>query len=198
MKSGRRSKKHQTRNVPAAATPAVPARKRRRGKLSGGIIALSSAAIVSIYALGRANTSAGSEQAFVDAPTAAATLAGSTTAATLAARTTPVSGARAAPAAAPSPTQSPPTQAAYKDGTYMGNGNSRHGGMQVTVVVKDGKITSANVTSCGTRYPCSDVNSLVRAAVSKQVVPVNHVSGSTDSSQAYKQALTNALKQAKA
>jgi uncharacterized protein with FMN-binding domain len=53
------------------------------------------------------------------------------------------------------------------------------------------------VTSCGTRYPCSDVNPLVRAAVSKQSVPVNYVSGSTESSKAYKQALTNALTQAK-
>ena len=192
MKSGRQSKKHHTRNVPVVAAPAAPARKRRKGKLSGGIIALSSAAIVSIYALGRANTSAGSAQAFVDAPTAVAALGAPASAARVVARTTPGSGARTAPSA----TQSPPAQAAYKDGTYMGNGNSRHGGMQVTLVVKGGKITSANVTSCGTRYPCSDVDPLVRAAVSKQVVPVNHVSGSTDSSQAYKQALTNALKQA--
>jgi uncharacterized protein with FMN-binding domain len=196
MKSGRRPKKHQARSVP---TPAAPAKKRRKGKLSGGIIALSSAAIVSIYALGRANTSAGSEQAFVDAPTAAAPVVARAGGATPAAPTTATAGARPAPGAAPSSTQSAPTPAAaYKDGTYAGNGNSRHGGMQVTVVIKGGKIASANVTSCGTRYPCSDVNSLVRAAVSKQVVPVNHVSGSTDSSQAYKQALTNALKQAKA
>ena len=86
----------------------------------------------------------------------------------------------------------------YRDGTYTGTGNSRHGGMQVTVVIKGGKITSANVTSCGTRYPCSDVDPLIGAAISRQSVPVNHVSGSTDSSQAYRQALTSALKQAKA
>ncbi|MDP9238506.1 MAG: FMN-binding protein [Chloroflexota bacterium] len=86
----------------------------------------------------------------------------------------------------------------YNDGSYIGNGNSRHGGMQVTVVIKGGRITSANVTSCGTRYPCSDVDALIRAAVSKQSVPANHVSGATDSSQAYRQALTSALKQAKA
>ena len=49
--------------------------------------------------------------------------------------------------------------------------------MQVKVVIKDGKITSANVTSCGTRYPCSDVNPLIKAAISKQSVPTSHVSG---------------------
>lgn len=116
----------------------------------------------------------------MDAPTAAASVAASTQAA---------GGVRIVPTAAPSP---------YKDGSYTGSGNSRHGGMEVKVVIKEGKITSANVTSCGTRYPCSDVDQLISAAVSKQSVPANHVSGASDSSQAYKQALTSALKQAKA
>lgn len=182
MKSGTRRSKHKRASASSAPAPTARKNHTRKGKLSGGIIALSSAAIVAIYSLGRANTSAGSEQAFVDAPTAQA-------GASVRSGSTP----------APAPTQVPATQAAaYKDGSYVGNGNSRHGGMQVTVVIKDGKIASANVTSCGTRYPCSDVNSLARAAVSKQTVPTNHVSGSTDSSQAYEQALTNALKQAKA
>jgi uncharacterized protein with FMN-binding domain len=183
-------------------TAAAPRPKRRlgarKGKLSGGIVAISSAAIVVIYALGRANTSLGSDQQFVDAPTAAAT-------APAGARVNPPptirpgATARAGAPVSPAPTQAPATAALkYKDGTYAGNGTSRHGGMQVTVVIKDGKIASANVTSCGTRYPCSDVNSLVRAAVSNQAVPVNHVSGATDSSQAYRQGLTNALNQAKA
>jgi uncharacterized protein with FMN-binding domain len=185
-----------------APTP-VSARPKRRfgarkGKLSGGIVTISSAAIVAIYALGRANTSLGSDQPFVDAPTAAATApAGARVSATPTIRA--VATTRAGAPVSPAPTRAPASAAGkYKDGTFAGNGNSRHGGMQVTVVIKDGKIASANVTSCGTRYPCSDVNSLVRAAVSNQTVPVNHVSGATDSSQAYKQGLTNALNQAKA
>ena len=175
-----------------ASVPTVPRFRPRKGKLGGGIIALSSAAIVAIYSLGHANTSAMSDQLTAEAPTAAASVAPSAQAAR---------GVRAAPTVAPSTTRSQPTSipaTAYKDGSYTGNGNSRHGGMQVTAVIKDGKITSANVTSCSTRYPCSDVDPLISASVSKQTVPVNHVSGSTDSSQAYKQALTNALKRAKA
>jgi uncharacterized protein with FMN-binding domain len=162
----------------------------RKGKLAGGIIAMSSAAIISIYTLGRINTSAAYDQLTADAPPAAGVTApGAQTA----------SGVGAAPTVAASitPTQSTPTTT-YKDGSYTGSGTSRHGGMQVKVVIKDGKITSANVVSCSTRYPCSDIDPLIGAAISKQSVPANHVSGSTDSSQAYKQALTSALKQAKA
>ena len=149
---------------------------KRKGKLSGGIIAISSAAIVAVYALGRANTSAVTDQFSGNASAAVGSV---------------VPGTQTAGAVRTS-------SVAYKDGTYTGSGNSRHGGMVVKVVVKDGKITSANVDDCSTRYPCSDVDSLVRSAVTRQSVPANHVSGATDSSQAYKQALTNALKQAKA
>jgi uncharacterized protein with FMN-binding domain len=148
----------------------------RKGKLSGSIIAISSAAIISVYALGRTNTSAAFGQLNAAAPAASAPV-------------TPASNG-GSPAATPAAT--------YRDGTYTGSGTSRKGGMQVKVVIKDGKIASANVTSCGTRYPCSDVDPLIRAAVSKQSVPANYVSGATESSKAYKQALTAALQQAKA
>ena len=187
MASRRRRPKQNKASV--VTTSALRARK---GKLAGSIIAISSAAIVSIYTLGRANTSAAYDQVTADAPTAAAVAAPSAQAA---------AGVRAAPSVPPSTTngQSTPSPATtYKDGSYTGKGNSRHGGMQVKVVIKDGKITSANVTSCSTRYPCSDINPLIRAAVSKQSVPANHVSGASDSSKAYKQALTSALAQAKA
>jgi uncharacterized protein with FMN-binding domain len=149
----------------------------RKGKLSSGIIAMSTAAIVAVYAAGRSNTSAVSGQISSDPSGAGASTAASQ------ASGTGASGALSNPT--------------YKDGTYTGSGNSRHGGMQVAVVIKDGKIVSANVTSCSTRYPCSDVNALIRSAVAKQGVPASHVSGATDSSQAYRQALTNALNQAK-
>lgn len=173
---------------------APSASRARKGKLRGGIIAISSAAIISIYTLGHANTSAMSDQLSADAPIAVAT--------SIAPSAKAVSGVRAVPRVAASTNGSQSTRSAaaatYKDGSYTGSGTSRHGGMNVTAVIKDGKITSANVTACSTRYPCSDVNQLIRAAVSQQSVPVNHVSGATDSSKAYKQALTGALTSAKA
>ncbi len=187
--TSRSSRKQQTE----ATVPTAPRRRARKGKLSAGIIAISSAAILSIYTLGRANTSSAFEQLTIDAPTTAATLVAPGSQAS--------GGVRTASSGAPSTSRAQPTaipNATYKDGTYTGSGTSRHGGMQIAVVIKDGKIASANVTSCSTRYPCSDINPLIRAAVSQQVVPANHVSGATDSSQAYRQALSSALKQAKA
>jgi uncharacterized protein with FMN-binding domain len=65
-------------------------------------------------------------------------------------------------------------------------------------VINGGKITSANVVSCSTRYSCSDVDPLVSEAVSTQGVLVHYISGATDSSDAYNEALLNALAQAKA
>ena len=167
-----------------AGVPGVAAFRARKSKLSGGIIAVSSAAIVAVYALGRANSSAVSNQPMVHAPAAATSV-------------TPSAAPTAAASSSPSQPTSTPT-ATYKDGSYPGSGDSRHGGMDVTVVIKDGKITSANVVSCSTRYSCSDVDPLVSEAVSTQGVLVHYISGATDSSDAYNQALLNALAQAKA
>lgn len=173
-----------------AGLPNASIFKARKGKLSGGIIAISTAAIVSVYTLGRSNTSAVSNQFLADAPTAVASVAPSAPAG---------GGVPARPTATPSNNGSQSTQsAAYKDGTYTGSGTSRHGGMEVEVVIQGGKIVSANVTSCSTRYPCSDIDPLIGLTVSQQSVPANHVSGATDSSRAYRQAVTNALAQAKA
>jgi len=99
-----------------------------------------------------------------------------------------------APAAA---TSAPATTALYKDGTYTGTGTSRHGNISASVVVQGGKIVSAAITQCGTRYPCSDIASLPGQVVTRQSATVNFVSGATDSSQAYRGAIQNALAKAK-
>jgi uncharacterized protein with FMN-binding domain len=182
-----------------ARVPAASAFRARKGKLSGGIIAISSAAIVAVYALGRTNSSAVSNQPMVHAPTAAASVTPSA-APTVVAGAGPTAAPSAAPTAASSSSPSQPTStptATYVDGSYTGSGNSRHGGMDVTVVISGGKITSANVVSCSTRYSCSDVDPLVSEAVSTQGVLVHYMSGATDSSDAYNEALLNALAQAK-
>jgi uncharacterized protein with FMN-binding domain len=217
--------------------PSVHDEKKGRRKLGGTLLALSAAAIASVYTVGYVSTQSSldkltsdagavsaSAAAIVDSqPTAispSATPAPSATsrpatsvpglgsagrtsgqAATAPPASSPTTApATATPSPAPSATSSP-TQAAasgYRDGTYTGTGSSRHGGMQVTVVIKNGKIVSAAVSQCGTRYPCSDVDPLVRSVVSQQAAPVNHVSGATDSSRAYTTAVKAALAQAKA
>ncbi len=177
--------------APQAARP--PRRKSTSPRLAAGLVSLSSAAIVSVYAVGYANTR--------DAGNGLLQAA-------LAAGLDP-SPAAAPPARqqpTPAPNRSsglqaqaqPQTAAGYRDGTYTGVGNSRHGGIQATVVVNGGKITSAAVTGCGTRYPCSKVTPLVNQVLATQAAPVHYVSGATDSSQAYYQAVASALAQARA
>lgn len=222
--------------------PSVRDEKKGRRKLGGTLLALSAAAIASVYTVGYVGTQSSLDKLTSDAGAASASAAAivdsqptaispsatpapsstsrpattvpsvgsagrtsgqaatappaSSTGAT-APTTTP---ATATPSPAPSATSSP-TQAAasgYRDGTFTGTGTSRHGGMEVTVVIRNGKIVSAAVSQCGTRYPCSDVDSLVRSVVNQQAAPVNHVSGATDSSRAYTTAVKAALAQAKA
>jgi len=106
------------------------------------------------------------------------------------------------PAAAPpaqsssAPAAAKPVAAKYKNGSYTATGWGPHGPMQVTVVVKKGRIASANVTQCGTTYPCNYMQPLAQLVVSQQSAPVDYVSGATASSMAYQQAVTTALSQA--
>jgi uncharacterized protein with FMN-binding domain len=196
-------------------------RRGKRGRISNGLVGLSSAAIVSVYAVGYVRTQAAEDR--LTAPIPAAAVAQATaqtdsrpasptppsapTPAPFAARrqqvappvTTPTPSAARPQQAAPTPTPraaQAPAQSGYRDGTYTGSGNSRHGGMAVTVVVAGGKITSAEITNCQTRYPCSKVGALPGQVVARQTAQVNYVSGATDSSTAYRQAVANALAQA--
>jgi uncharacterized protein with FMN-binding domain len=106
----------------------------------------------------------------------------------------------------PSPTATPtlpatPAKSAasgYRDGTFVGLGHSRHGNVQATVVVNGGKIVSADITGCSTRYPCSWIDPLPGQVVSQQNTQVDFVSGATDSSMAYQSAVEQALAKAKA
>ncbi|MEO8539924.1 MAG: FMN-binding protein [bacterium] len=176
----------------------------RSGRMKAGLVGLSSAAIVSVYAVGYLHTSASEPSGVVAAlPTANAvatvappivttkssgqgTLPGAPATATPRATSTPKSGTTSS------------TAAVYKDGTYVGVGTSRHGNIEATVVVKSGKIVSAEISGCGTRYPCSKVSGLPGQVVARQSASVNYVSGATDSSKAYAGAVTQALVQAKA
>jgi uncharacterized protein with FMN-binding domain len=180
-----------------AGTSLFAKRRARRGRVADSLIGLSSLAIASVYAVGYLHTSAADS---------AGLLAGTSPAAASASATlgppvpTPqvLTGRPPQSTATPRPAASvAPVQAAYTDGTFLGRGTSRHGDIEATVVINGGKIVSASVSTCLTRYSCSEVNALVREALQRQGVPVNHISGATDSSNAYKQAVAAALAKSK-
>lgn len=161
----------------AVEKPAAARHKHKRRRLTDGLIGMSSAAILAIYSLGYFHTHE---------------VSGEIVAQTASASPTPASG-HGQQVLHPAPTLLPGT---YRDGTYKAVGTSRHGDIEATVVIKNGKITSADVSDCGTRYPCSDVNPLIDEVVSRQGTPVHYMSGATDSSNAYTQAVKSALAQA--
>jgi len=100
-----------------------------------------------------------------------------------------------APTPTPEPTPTPATQ--YKDGTYSGWGTSRHGDIEATVVIANGKITSAQITQCLTRYSCSWVAHLQGQVVARQSPEVDYVSGATQSTNAFYYAVVQALSKAR-
>ena len=103
------------------------------------------------------------------------------------------------PSATPTPVPSPPPVSApaaptYKDGTFSGWGTSRHGDIEATVIIKDGRIASAVISQCYTRYPCSRVEHLQGQVVERQSAEVDYVSRATDSANAFYYAVVAALK----
>lgn len=221
MQPGRSTENHRVRDV-ARTTNRPPRRSPKQ--VTRTLAGVGSAAILSIYAVGYLQTRAAEAQLSgaampiaaappVTAIPGATLFAGAvatatpmpmtpTPAATAAQPTAPGSGGSTG--SAPSATQPPPPPPAatptaasrYKDGTYVANGSSRHGDIGATVVIQGGRIVSARVTSCQTHYPCHYVNPLVNEVLSNQDAPTDYVSGATDSSRAYRQAVANALAQA--
>lgn len=110
---------------------------------------------------------------------------------------------------APQPAPAPPPDSAaaraqkteeataLKDGVYYGWGTSRHGDIQASVEIKDGKIVGAYISQCLTQYSCSWVSALPPEVVQRQSAEVDYVSGATQSSNAFYYAIAEALKKAK-
>lgn len=100
------------------------------------------------------------------------------------------------PVVAPAP-PAPPAPPVLKDGKYQGWGSCRHGDIQATVVVEGGKIASAQISDCETRYPCDVIDILPGQVVTRQSANVRRIAGATESSDAFYWAVVEALKQAK-
>lgn len=205
---------------PAASVKRKPATSR---KITRRLLVLSSTAILSVYAAGYLRTESAAEQiAAAERPSGdGARPLPVPTQASLDPRPTPAAaasiptGGSAAPAEVPPtstpvpPTSTPqvlvtaaltptpaPVVSGFRDGKYVGLGRSRHGSIQATVVIQGGKIVSASISRCGTRYPCSRIASLPDQVVAQQNTDVDLVSGASDSSDAYLEAVSNALAQA--
>jgi uncharacterized protein with FMN-binding domain len=93
-------------------------------------------------------------------------------------------------------------QTRYKDGTYSGWGSCRHGDIEASVMIQDGKIASVMISQCLTRYSCSwiapknpdsGLPDLPAQVVQRQNAKVDYVSGATESSYAFADAVVAAL-----
>jgi len=103
------------------------------------------------------------------------------------------------PAAITSAPPPPPPAPApkWKDGTYYGWGTSRHGDIQAAVTIESGRIASATIAQCLTRYSCSVISALPPEVPQRQSAEVDYVSGATQSANAFYYAVLEALGKAK-
>jgi uncharacterized protein with FMN-binding domain len=171
-------------------------------KLNTNLVAFGSAVVVTLYGLGYARTQSAAEHpAAVVSPTgttaaAAATASPPPDAATAIARAIAIATATATPK--PNPTAPPSATAAtgYRDGTYTGTGTSRRGDVTVAVTIQGGRISGVQITRSTTYYPTSDIRNLPAEVVDRQSAQVDMVSGATQSSLAFRGAVTAALRQA--
>jgi uncharacterized protein with FMN-binding domain len=95
-------------------------------------------------------------------------------------------------AASPAPAPLP-----LRDGTYFGWGTSRHGDIEAQVVIEGGRIASATIAQCLTRYSCSVIAKLPPQVAERQSPEVDYVSGATQSTNAFYYAVVEALSKAK-
>jgi len=207
-------------------------------RISNGLITLSSAAIVAIYAAGYHRTSPAAHRfdsqipqqrtsatiAIATPPPAAnpgsaAVPPGSSSAAPAIKKNTKKPSAPSRKAAlssasdssatnAPAETAAPPAVAAknvYKDGVYLGWGSCRHGDIEASVTIQDGKIALVAISQCLTRYSCGWIAPKIPGAglpdlpsqvVERQGPKVDYVSGATESSYAFADAVVAALSKA--
>ncbi|MDP4171095.1 MAG: FMN-binding protein [Bacillota bacterium] len=85
----------------------------------------------------------------------------------------------------------------YKEGTFKGMGENRRGSIQVAVTIKNDKITDVEISDFGMHYSESDIVGLPHEVLLRQSPQVDNVSGATYSTQAFEDAVLEALYQAR-
>lgn len=98
-----------------------------------------------------------------------------------------------------------PAAPRYKDGVYLAWGSCPHGDIEVSVSIEGGKIASTAISQCLTRYSCGwiapkipggGLPDLPSQVVERQSPKVDYVSGATESSYAFADAVATALSKA--
>jgi uncharacterized protein with FMN-binding domain len=174
-------------------------------------MALSGAVILAAYAVGYARTEGAAQRAAAPPPSAvsalgagqaqggqasgtAAQASGAAGSSSQATSSPAAGGASSAAGGGSASSTAGPTK--YKNGTFTAQGWGVHGPVTVAVVIHSGRIVSANITQCGTTFPCNYLSALEAQVVTNQGPPTDYISGATASSLAYYQAVTQALTQA--
>ncbi len=189
-------------------------------RMHRGLVALSTAAIATVYAAGYLHTQ-GADASIALAETAGAVAATPRPSPTIGpmpfvsrapedrrerafggrgdvpfSRTAPSPSQPVAPLAPPTSGGAAATAATYKDGTYSGTGQSRRGGVEVSVTVQGGRVASVKITRSSLQYPLSYISGLPGQVVARQGAQVDVVSGATYSTMAFRTAVQQALAQA--
>jgi hypothetical protein len=192
---------------------------KKSGKVGSGLVAMGSAAVLAVYAAGYARTDSAAKP--VPRPKRAVVAMALPVVPAVPA---PVARKEAAPVKVPKvapqlpdplppdpelavvekpadppppPPPPPPPVTVWKDGAYTGWGTSRHGDIQASVVIEGGKIASATIAQCLTRYKCDVIDKLPPQVAQRQSPDVDFVSGATQSADAFYYAVVDALSKAK-
>ena len=148
-------------------------------KMKPELLALSAGVILSIYGAGYLHTQAA---ASLGAPIRQIS----------ASATVPAGGSGSSTGGAVVQTQS----SALRDGTYSGTGSNFLGDVSVAVTVASGRISQVQITACNMHYPEYWIDGLPAEVLAAQSTNIDFVSGATASSQAFTDAVTQALSQA--
>jgi len=81
----------------------------------------------------------------------------------------------------------------YSDGTWTGAASNAYGKVEVAVRIQGGRITAARITRTNTFYPASSIAGLPVQVVARQSADVDVVSGATASWQDFVNAVQQAL-----
>ncbi len=170
-------------------------------KIAGSLVTASSAAIFAVYLAGYLRTQSGADQ-FAN-EVAERRMAGRASRRVASVR----DGLQAKTTLIPRgvlPASEPPgggsaaaPQHPWKDGTYTGWGFSRHGNIEAAVIIAGGRIASAVISQCRTRYSCAVIDMLPPQVAQRQSADVDYVSGATQSADAFYEAVVAALSKAR-